>query len=222
MTKKNWIKGVLLAILVGSLIFINHNYLNIRPEGIREWILSFGILAPVIYIVLYTIRPLILFPASILSLAAGLAFGALWGTVYTILGATLGAVVAFLVAKKFGKNITKNKPSNVRVKKVQSQMEVNGFFYVLLLRLIPLFNFDLISYLAGLSKVKLSHFVLATVIGIIPGTFAYNFLGSSFVGDNKSIIIFAVVVFILISVLPLILSKKVRSKLGFAKTEEKR
>ncbi len=222
MMKKNWIKGILLAIVVGSLLFINHNYLNISPEGIRKWILSFGIFSPIIYVVLYTIRPLILFPASILSLAAGLAFGVLWGTVYTIIGATLGAIVSFLVAKKFGKNITQKKTSNVRVQKIQSQMEVNGFFYVLLLRLIPLFNFDLISYLAGLSKVKLSHFVLATVIGIIPGTFAYNFLGSSFVGDNKSVIIFAVVVFILISVLPLILSKKVRSKLGFAKTEEKR
>ena len=222
MMKKNWIKGILLAIIVGSLLYINHNYLNISPEGIRKWILSFGIFSPIIYVVLYTIRPLILFPASILSLAAGLAFGVLWGTVYTIIGATLGAIVSFLVAKKFGKNITQKKTSNVKVQKIQSQMEVNGFFYVLLLRLIPLFNFDLISYLAGLSKVKLSHFVLATVIGIIPGTFAYNFLGSSFVGDNKSVIIFAVVVFILISVLPLILSKKVRSKLGFAKTEEKR
>lgn len=222
MTKKNWIKGILLAILIGSLLFINHNYLNISPEGIREWILSFGIFAPIIYVVLYTIRPLILFPASILSLAAGLAFGAIWGTIYTIIGATLGAIVSFLVAKKFGKNITNNKTPNVRMRKIQSQMEENGFFYVLLLRLIPLFNFDLISYLAGLSKVKLSHFVLATVVGIIPGTFAYNFLGSSFVGDNKSIIIIAVVVFVLISVLPLIFSKKVRSKLGFAKTEEKR
>jgi len=222
MTKKNWIKGILLAILIGSLLFINHNYLNISPEGIREWILSFGIFAPIIYVVLYTIRPLILFPASILSLAAGLAFGAIWGTIYTIIGATLGAIVSFLVAKKFGKNITNNKTPNVRMRKIQSQMEENGFFYVLLLRLIPLFNFDLISYLAGISKVKLSHFVLATVVGTIPGTFAYNFLGSSFVGDNKSIIIIAVVVFVLISVLPLIFSKKVRSKLGFAKTEEKR
>lgn len=222
MTKKNWIKGILLAIIVGSLLYINHNYLNISPEGIRKWILSFGIFSPIIYVVLYTIRPLILFPASILSLAAGLAFGAIWGTVYTIIGATLGAIVSFLVAKKFGKNITKKETSNVRVQKIQSQLEDNVFFYILLLRLIPLFNFDLISYLAGLSKVKLSHFVLATVIGIIPGTFAYNFLGSSFVGDNKSVIFFAIIVFILISVLPLILSKKVRSKLGFAKTEEKR
>ncbi|TYS67464.1 TVP38/TMEM64 family protein [Sutcliffiella horikoshii] len=217
MTKKNWLKGLLLAILVGTLLFINHNYLNISPEGIREWILSFGIFAPVIYIVLYTIRPLILFPASILSLAAGLAFGAIGGTIYTIIGATLGAIVSFLVAKKFGKRIIKNQTSNVRVQKIQSQMEENGFFYVLLLRLIPLFNFDLISYLAGLSKVKLSHFILATVIGIIPGTFAYNFLGSSFVGDNKLVIILAVIVFILISVLPLIFSKKVRGKLGFTK-----
>ncbi|KPB03250.1 TVP38/TMEM64 family protein [Bacillus sp. CHD6a] len=217
MTKKNWIKGIIIAVLVGSLLFINHNYLNISPEGIRQWILSFGIFAPVIYIVLYTIRPLILFPASILSLAAGLAFGALWGTVYTVIGATLGAIVSFLVAKKFGKSIVKSQTSNVRVQKIQSQMEENGFFYVLLLRLIPLFNFDLISYLAGLSKVKVSHFMLATVIGIIPGTFAYNFLGSSFVGDNKLVIILAIIVFVLISVLPLIFSKKVRGKLGFTK-----
>ncbi|MCM3619889.1 TVP38/TMEM64 family protein [Sutcliffiella horikoshii] len=217
MVKKNWPKALLLVVIVGALLFINHNYLNIKPNGIREWILSFGVFAPIIYIVLYTIRPLVLFPASILSITAGLAFGALWGTVYTIIGATFGAIISFLLVKKFGKTVIKPRTSNVRIQMIQSQMEDNGFFYVLLLRLIPFINFDLVSYLAGLSKVKLSHFISATAIGIIPGTFAFNFLGSSFIGYNKSVILLAVVVFVLISILPLIFSKKIQSKFGFMK-----
>jgi uncharacterized membrane protein YdjX (TVP38/TMEM64 family) len=55
-----------------------------------------------------------------------------------------------------------------------------GFFYVVTLRLIPLFNFDLISYTAGISKVRYQSFLFGTLLGIVPGTFAYNFLGSSF------------------------------------------
>jgi uncharacterized membrane protein YdjX (TVP38/TMEM64 family) len=84
-------------------------------------------------------------------------------------------------------------------KKIQAQIEVNGFLYVLLFRFIPVFNFDLISYLAGISKVRLSSFFFGTLIGIIPGTFAYNFLGSSMISSNPMIIITAVIVFVVLT-----------------------
>ncbi|WP_243292340.1 TVP38/TMEM64 family protein [Bacillus sp. FJAT-47783] len=213
MKKKTVIKFMLLIAIVSALFWINETFLNITPKAIQSWILSFGFFAPIVYMFIYSIRPFVLFPASVLSLAAGLAFGALWGTIYTIIGATIGAVLSFLVAAKLGHSI-KNKEWDGRAKTIQIQLEKNGFFYVLLLRLIPLFNFDMISYLAGISKVRFIPFTVATFIGIIPGTFAYNFLGSSFVEGNILIIITAVLVFLLITVVPLIFSKTLREKLG--------
>lgn len=213
MKKHTMIKFMLLIVIVSVLFWINHTFLNVTPKAIQKWILSFGLFAPIVYMVIYSIRPFILFPASVLSLAAGLAFGALWGTIYTIIGATIGALLSFLAAGKLGRSI-KNKEWDGRAKMIQQQLEQNGFFYVLLLRLIPLFNFDMISYLSGISKVRFIPFTAATFIGIIPGTFAYNFLGSSLVEGNIVIIVIAIIAFLLITVVPVIFSKTLREKLG--------
>jgi len=200
--------------MVVIFLWINDRFINISPKFIQVWILSFGVFAPIIYIVIYTVRPLILFPASVLSLSAGLAFGAFWGTIYTLIGATGGAVLSFLVAGRLGHKL-KNKTWDGKAKIIQEQLKKNDFIYVLLLRLIPIFNFDMISYLAGISNVRLLHFTLATLLGIIPGTFAYNFLGSSLVNGNMTILILSILVFLIVTIIPLVLSKRLRKKLGF-------
>ena len=206
------IRILLLVLIISGLIWFSRAYLDINPTDIKEWILSFGMWAPILYILLYTIRPLIFFPASVLSITGGLAFGAWMGTVYTVIGATLGAVVAFLVAKKLGTGLIKQKDGAGKVEQIQRQLEKNGFIYVLIFRLLPIFNFDLISYAAGLSKVRLLPFFLATLIGIIPGTFAYNFLGSSIVSKDPRIIIGAVTVFIVLTIVPWYIQKRWKAK----------
>ncbi|MDE4083535.1 TVP38/TMEM64 family protein [Planococcus maritimus] len=211
MNKKRVVKWLLLAIAIGLVIWLSRSVFDVEAEDIRSWILSFGLWAPVVYIIVYTIRPLIFFPASVLSIAGGLAFGAWMGTLYTIIGATLGAMLSFLVAKLVGKSIaTKDWTGNAA--KFQTQMEQNGFLYVLLFRLIPVINFDLISYMAAIAKVRFTSFALATLIGIIPGTFAYNFLGSSFVSGNPKIIAAAVVVFIILTVVPIVIRNRWNQK----------
>ncbi|RSK27570.1 TVP38/TMEM64 family protein [Bacillus sp. HMF5848] len=211
--------GIVLLIIIG-LIWFNNSYLNVKPDMIREWILSFGVFAPVIFILIYSIRPLILFPASILSLAAGLAFGAFWGTIYTIVGATAGAILAFFLARVLGSKFVKGRWKG-KGKAIETQLEKNGFLYVLLLRFIPLFNFDMISYISGLSKVRFTHFLVATVIGMIPATFAYNFLGSSLLASSWWVLGLALLVFVAFAILPVMASSSLREKLGFVKNGEK-
>jgi uncharacterized membrane protein YdjX (TVP38/TMEM64 family) len=205
------VKITIFLVIVGLAIWFNRSYLQFDTNQIRNWIVTFGFLAPLIYILLYTIRPLIFFPASVLSIAGGLAFGALLGTIYTIIGATLGAMISFIVARKLGEKIG-NKEWKGNAKRIQAQMEVNGFFYVLLFRFIPLVNFDLISYLAGISKVRLTSFFLGTIIGIIPGTFAYNFLGSSMISGNPMFVITAVIVFVVLTIVPIFVRKRITKK----------
>ncbi|ANU19392.1 TVP38/TMEM64 family protein [Planococcus plakortidis] len=207
MNYKRVIKWLLLAVAIALAIWLSRSVFDVEAEGLRSWILSFGLWAPIVYIIVYAIRPLIFFPASILSIAGGLAFGAWMGTLYTIIGATLGAMLSFVVAKTIGKSIvTKDWTGNAA--KFQAQMERNGFLYVLLFRLIPVINFDLISYMAAIAKVRFPSFALATLIGIIPGTFAYNFLGSSFVSGNPKVIAAAVVVFIILTAVPIVIRNR--------------
>ena len=205
---KTWLKWIGIIAAVPLLIWFSRTYLDFKVEEIRDWILSFGILAPIVYMIIYTIRPLIFFPASVLSIAGGLAFGSLFGTIYTVIGATCGAVLSFVIARKLGKTIA-NKDWLGKGRTLQKQLEKNGFFYVLFFRFVPLFNFDLISYSAGLSKVRFLSFFLGTLIGIIPGTFAYNFLGSSLVSGDPKVIAIAIAVFILLSVIPILIRNRV-------------
>jgi uncharacterized membrane protein YdjX (TVP38/TMEM64 family) len=205
------IKITIFLVFIGLVVWFNRSYLQFDTNQIRDWILSFGLFAPILFILLYTVRPLIFFPASILSIAGGLAFGALMGTIYTIIGATLGAVLSFIVSRKLGRNIA-NKEWKGNAQIIQVQMEKNGFLYVLLFRFLPILNFDLISYLAGISKVRFTSFFFGTLIGIIPGTFAYNFLGSSIVSGNPKIIIGAVLVFVVVTIVPLIVRKRFSKK----------
>ncbi|QKS73193.1 TVP38/TMEM64 family protein [Paenalkalicoccus suaedae] len=206
-SKKTIFLLLTILIIISTLLYLNANVWQISPETIRDYITSLGAFAPLAYVLIYTVRPLILFPASVLSLAGGLLFGPIYGTMLIVIGATGGAVLSFLVARKLGKNIA-GKEWTGKAKKLQVQLEQNGFLYVLLIRLIPVFNFDMISYVAGISKVRLRDFFFGTLLGIIPGAFAYSFLGSSFVGGDVTIIIIAISVFILLSVIPVFFRKK--------------
>lgn len=205
--KSTLLKIVTIVALVLFLIWLNQSVLELSPVQIRTWILSFGWWAPLLYVLLYTIRPLILFPSSLLSLAGGLAFGAIGGTVLTVLGATLGAALSFAVARYMGKSLVQRQWEG-KMKTVQDQLEKRGLFYVLLLRLIPLFPFDLISYVAGVSKIRFRSFFIGTLFGILPGTFAYSLLGSSFASSNVMDIVIAVVVFVVSIAIPIVFRKR--------------
>ncbi|KRE46501.1 TVP38/TMEM64 family protein [Paenibacillus sp. Soil724D2] len=208
MKPRSWL--LLFIVVIGGLLWLNYKVLHLGPDDIRSWILSFGWAAPVLFIFIYAVRPLILFPASVLSLTGGLAFGPMWGTVYTIVGATMGAVLSFWLARFLGNKLVSTR-SKEKWGKLEKQLQQKGFIYILLLRLIPLFPFDLISYGAGVAKVNFSAFLFGTLLGIIPGTFAYSFLGSSFLHEKKSYIVIAVIVFVLVTLIPLVFKKRVVS-----------
>ncbi|WP_245686890.1 TVP38/TMEM64 family protein [Tenuibacillus multivorans] len=168
-----------------------------------------GWFAPLFYIFLYLLRPLVLFPASIFSIVGGLAFGAIMGSVLALIGATGGAIVAFLISRRFGEDNFKHK----KVLELMNKFETKGFYYVLLLRFLPVVNFDLISYGAGLSKVSLKDFVKATVIGIIPGTLIYNLMGASLVESDKSTMIWVGVLYLIVVVGPIIWKSNIMKRI---------
>jgi uncharacterized membrane protein YdjX (TVP38/TMEM64 family) len=121
--------------------------------------------------------------------------------------------IAYLAAGKLNLNVWKKTEDN-KGSALKNQLEKHGFLYVLILRLIPVIHFDLISYAAGVSKVRLLPFAAATFIGIIPGTFAFNFLGSSVGSGDKETIIIACILFLILLTAPLLFRKRIKEILS--------
>jgi uncharacterized membrane protein YdjX (TVP38/TMEM64 family) len=180
--KNPWFKLVatlLFFVLVYLVLRIsNIDYTKMTPEALRNKILSFGIWAPIIYITFYTLRPLVLFPAGVFSMVGGLAFGPFFGTIYVIIGATISAVVEFLIARISGRGAVA-KFMKGKIVSVDEAIEKHGFKTVLLVRLIPNVSYDIQNYSLGLTKVRFRDYFIATFLGIIPGSFAFVYLGHS-------------------------------------------
>jgi uncharacterized membrane protein YdjX (TVP38/TMEM64 family) len=198
--------GFFLVLLLLVLLFVHFVGISrLTPESIRNLVLSFGWWGPVVYIAMYSIRPLLLFPAIILTLAGGLAFGPWWGTFYVVVGGAMGACLCFVIARLLGsKKSQKYIGKYSQLQLFENQLEVNGFRTILLMRLVPIFPYDPVSYLAGLSKIRFQDYALATIIGMIPGAFAYNVLGYSLLDVFSSTFLLAIGLLILVMFTPLV------------------
>lgn len=127
----------------------------------------------VLFMAIYIIQTALSLPgAAILSLSAGLLFGSILGTVYAVVAATIGATLAFLVTRYLLRE-TVQRRFGPRLERINRELERRGFNYLLFLRLVPVFPFFLINLAGGLTRLPLRTFVLATMLGIIPGGFVY-------------------------------------------------
>lgn len=181
---KNPIVRLALAVAVVAALFVllrqfNVDFSNITVEKFKEKIDSFGIWGPVIYIVLYVFRPLILFPAAIFSASAGVIWG-LEGLIYLLIGANLSATAEFFFARYAARDAVA-KLVKGRAQQLDKAIERRGFLTVLLVRLIPNVAWDIQNLALGLTKVKFRDYFLATLIGILPASFALVYFGASFI-----------------------------------------
>lgn len=189
------LKISLMLVLFGTIFYITHFHFELRPSDIRDIVLSFGWWGPVVFFLIYAIGPIVFLPTSVLSLGAGLAFGVWPGVLYILFGATAAAVTGYVMARLFGRSVLKVEKYPWS-EKLFAQMEKRGFLYVFVLRLIPLVSFDLLSYAGGIAKVRFKSFILATVLGMIPGTLAYSFLGASLATGDVTTIFIAALFFV--------------------------
>ncbi|MGA9230717.1 MAG: TVP38/TMEM64 family protein, partial [Exiguobacterium oxidotolerans] len=148
-------------------------------EALSNWILAQGFPGMLLYVLAYTIRPLVFFPASLLTMFGGYTYGPWLGTLLDVIGAGTGSLLSFWIARLLGRRAVEKIIGTGKLTVFDDRIASNGFTVVLLVRLIPLFPFDAISYASGLSKIKFKQFALASYLGIIPGAFVYNNIGAS-------------------------------------------
>ncbi len=205
--KKPTIKvGYLVTMAVAVLLMVHFiGVSRLTPEALRNLIVSTGSWGPIVYIVIYTIRPLLLFPALILTLAGGLAFGPWWGTLYVLLGGLSGACLCFMIARSFGhEKMKKHVGQFSQLRAFDDQIAEHGFRTMLIMRIVPIFPYDPVSYLAGLSKMSFRDYTLATAIGMVPGAFAFNMLGHSLTDMLSPTFLMAVALVMFVMLTPLV------------------
>lgn len=178
---------LIIPVVIVLIIYVIFNFtpLDIKqftPTKIKNYILGFGLLAPLIFITFYSLRAVILvIPVGVMSITGGLAFGIWWGTFFILVGATLGSCLSFLVARYFGRGFIESFSwlHKGRIKQFDESAAKHGFKVILFMRLIPLFQYDAVNFGSGLSKIKFRDFTLASIIGMSPGGFINALLGSS-------------------------------------------
>jgi len=138
-------------------------------------VITMTLWGPLLYVLLYAIRPVTFFPATALTILSGIFFGFLWGTVLTVFAATLAAGVAYWVGRFFGANLRLE--DSVLGNSISTVRE-HTFSAVLTMRLI-FAPFDLVSYAAGVLRTKFTPFIGATFLGIILGTATFVSIGAS-------------------------------------------
>ncbi len=223
-SRQGVLKYVFAFIIIGVIIFILNKFNIFKGYGaneMKEYVKSFGVWAPIIYLGILAILPLLLFPDSVMVMAGGMIFGLYKGTLLTLLGSLIGGTVAFYISRNLGQNAVK-KIIKKDLVLFREQSEKNGFIIILLLRLVPLFPFKVVSYSAGLSDIKYKDFLLATAIGALPGMIVYTNVGDKSTAVGSTSFYISIGLLVLLTVVSLWLKKKFSTKdIGGIESEEK-
>jgi uncharacterized membrane protein YdjX (TVP38/TMEM64 family) len=179
-TLMNVVKIAIIAILVGGSIWllIAHSEWFRDPKLVKVQVLQWGVWGPVVFMLLYAVGPSFLVPGAVMTIAGGLAFGTAWGSVYSLIGGDAGALLAFAAGRFLGKSFVEQ----IVGKRFQSMLQKiakHGFQIIFYLRMVPVIPYNALNLLAGASPIAFRDYFWATMIGMIPGTILFAFLGDA-------------------------------------------
>ena len=159
-------------------------FTKFSPTNLKDYVLSFGASAPVVFILLHLLQTIIApIPGMLLLIAGGLIWGTFWGGLLSIIGAFIGSLLCFLLSRYLGRPFVEKLAKKEDLEFTDEFFRKHGFLAIVILRLIPFMAFDVISYGAGLTKMDFRKYATATLIGMIPTTLLYSYIGFT-AGDN--------------------------------------
>jgi uncharacterized membrane protein YdjX (TVP38/TMEM64 family) len=171
--------GVAVALIAAAIVAFSYFHGQELLKQALDWVGKLGPWGPIIFIAIYILVSVLFIPASVLTLGAGAAFGVVWGSIYVSIASTLGATIAFLVGRYLTSDaIARKIDGNERFAAINEAVAGEGWKIVGLTRLSPVFPFTLVNYAFGQTQVKLGNFILASWIGMMPGTVMYVYIGS--------------------------------------------
>ncbi len=169
--------GLVLAYAFGLQDHFSLGFLADKRDELRNFVDQRYLLSAACFVAVYILAVAVSFPAaSILTIFGGFLFGWIFGGALVAVGATIGSALVFLATRSAFGEFLRHRVDGV-VKKLADGFRRNAFGYLLAIRLAPIFPFFVVNIAAALFDISLSRFVAATFFGILPGTFAYAYLG---------------------------------------------
>ncbi len=172
-TVLRWLLGLALVAAVGITLTLRERF---DAAALQAWVEGAGAAGPLLFMALYAMATVLFLPGAVITLAGGALFGPLWGTLWNLTGATLGAALAFLIARYLGADWVARRAGQ-RLQRLDDGVASEGWRFVAFVRLVPLFPFNLLNYALGLTRISFLTYLLATWVFMLPGAFAYTWLG---------------------------------------------
>lgn len=165
--------GLVLLAAVGAAVALREHF---DAAALQAWVEGAGAAGPLVFMALYALATVLFLPGSVLTLAGGALFGPVWGTLWNLTGATLGASLAFLISRYLGADWVTRR-AGPRLQRLNDGVTSEGWRFVAFVRLVPVFPFNLLNYALGLTRIPFVAYVLASWVFMLPGAFAYTWLG---------------------------------------------
>lgn len=171
-------------LLLVALLMLAWLFPRLDPGQIRDWARAAGAWFPLAFFAAHTLATVAL-PRLPFTLSAGLLFGPVTGTAVAIAASTVSAVVAFALARAIGREAIASRLTRPGVAAVDRRLARRGWLAVGSLRLISPVPFPLVNYCAGVSSIRPVPFLLATAVGLLPGTVAVAVAGDALAGRTN-------------------------------------
>ncbi len=218
---RNSIIKILIAVGIVAVVYLVLRHYGITDDirlenvpKIKTWVTSFGRIAPLVYMGLYLVSTVFFLPGTPVTVLAGFIFGPLWGVFYASVASIISVSVAFLIARYVARDLVEGwVKDNAQFRKIDEQVEEQGWRILMFTRLVPIFPFNLQNYAYGLTSIRFSTFVLVSAIFMLPGTAVFVQFGGAFVsgeGDVWKTLLYlgiAGVLMLLLSLVPKLLRK---------------
>ena len=196
--KYTWIGVILFLVLLNIItlwVSYNNNYQRIasflstvNPESVTEFVRGFGMLAPMIMVIIFILESIIApIPGQVVTMAAGSLYGPIWGSLLAIFGVVLGSIFPFYISKIFGRPVVEKLVNPKQLEKADRFFnEKKGVLLFMLIRVLPIATFDVISYSAGLTKMSFAKYLVVTFIATIPKVLIYTNIGYFLVNGSMT------------------------------------
>lgn len=200
-----WLNLFLLILFVGALSLfawqsVTKDWFSLDDIAIR--LQSLGALAPIVYVLLRVVAVMVMLPSLPLDAAGGAIFGPFFGSIYSIIGALGGALTSFIIAQFLGREaIARWLKKDIAFCDTCTERKL--VFVIFFARLLPMVSFDLVSYGAGLTRIPLRSFALATFFGMAPLTFAVSYFGGVIFSSYGYALLLGAILVLLFFVIPI-------------------
>ncbi len=206
--RTNYIKiAVIIAIAVASFFVVR----NISLEEIKTWVLGHGAWAAVIYIATFVVLPIFFFPVPVIVLAGGTIFGLFKGSLYTMIGVLINTPIMYFIGRFLLKDFVHKFVNNHMSAKLRSALESTNqkvlSLVLFIIRLSPIFSYNLVNYISGVTEINFLPYILTTIAGVLPGVIVFINIGENVLNVGSKEFFISLSFLLLLVVISAIISK---------------